>query len=176
MSIILRFVRHDDPASDVIVAAIGGHYSHVEALTRAGTVIGAFGLGYKDIPAGVSERPLDYDGGKWADQKFMLLPADTDMSAKFYHYLRAVIGEPYDWTGIPATVFARLDDHRDHRVFCSALQTLALRWVGYFPNVLPVPAHSISPRDLDVGLTMRPDTRVVTHDDSAFVAHVTGGL
>jgi hypothetical protein len=169
--IILRFVRHNDLCSDIIIRGVGGSYSHVEAVTPDGRYLGAFGEGYKDIPAGVSARPMDYDAGKWADEKFMLLPADDSMSGVFYHYLRACIGEPYDWGGL--SVFTHVGDlHMEHHVFCSAFMTDGLRGCLYFPTSLPIRAHDVSPRDLDLGLTMRPDTRVITPDDPVFRSHI----
>jgi hypothetical protein len=163
--IILRFVHHRIIGSDLIDFQTLGKYSHVEALTPEGTYIGAH------ADTGVESRPMNYDAGTFDREKFLLLPADPGMSEKFYHYLRAVIGEPYDFGAI-ATFVAHFDIHQKHRVICSALQTLALRWCNFLPVPLPVPAHEISPRDLELGLTMRPDVREITPNDPEFIAHI----
>jgi hypothetical protein len=163
--IILRFVHHPGVGSDLIDYQSFGNYSHVEALTPEREYIGAH------ANVGVASLPMDYDAGKFDRQRFLLLPADDAMSAKFYHYLRAVIGEPYDFAAI-ASFVVHLDFHQKHRVICSALQTLALRGCDCFPVPLPVPAHEISPRDLELGLMMRPDVRDVATTDPDFQAHI----
>jgi hypothetical protein len=174
--IILRFVRHDDPASSAIIWKTGGNFSHVEAVTPDGKYLGAFGEKYKYFAPGTTARPMDYDSGKFAAQRFLALQADDDMRAKWIHYLRACIGEPYDWGGLSATIIAHIDFHDGHHVFCSALQTLALRGCSYLKTALPVLAHDISPRDLELGLSMRDDVREIKPDDPEFIAHINAGL
>lgn len=174
--IVLRFVQHNYSSSAAIIWKTGGDYSHVEAVTPDGKYLGAFGLGYNGFEPGVTERPIGYDSDKVVAQKFLLLNADDKMSAKFYHYLRACIGEQYDWGGISSTIVAHIDFHEKHHVICSALQALALRGCSYFPVPLPVLAHNISPRDLELGLMMRPDVRVIDQNDPAFVSHINAGL
>jgi len=142
-------------------------YSHVEAVTTDGKYLGAH-------TEGVEARPMDWDAGKFAKEQFMLLPATDAQTAKWQHYLRAVIGEPYDFGAIAAFV-SHFDMRQKHHVICSALQTLALRWCEYFPRNLEIPAHRISVRDLRLGLRMRPDTRVITKDDPIFAAHIAQG-
>ncbi len=159
MTIRLRFVRSDSALSDAIVRDTGGLYSHVEAVTPEGLYLGAH------IDGGVLARPPDYDEGHVALEKFVDLPppftftpiaisgtmtmtigADP-MADKFYAYLNACIGEPYDFAAIAGFV-AHLDLHQRHKVICSALQTLALRGCGWFASPLSLMAHEISPRDL----------------------------
>jgi hypothetical protein len=143
-------------------------YSHVEAVTPDGKYLGAH-------TTGVEARPMDYDAGKFNRQKFLFLPADDAASAKFYHYLRAVIGEGYDYGAIFGFV-THFDLNNKHTVICSGLQTLALRWCLFFPVVLPVLAHRISVRDLELGLAMRPDVREIESSDPIFISHVNAGL
>ena len=163
--IILRFVNHRIIGSYLIDFQSMGRYSHVEALTPEKTYIGAH------ADTGVQARPMGYDAGTFDREKFLLLPAVSDISAKFYHYLKAVIGEPYDFGAIAGFV-AHFDIHQKHRVICSALQALALRGCQYLPVPLPVPAHEIDPRDLELGLSMRPDVREIKPDDPEFRAHI----
>lgn len=163
--IILRFVHCSGAIEELILFdSNGGQYSHVEAVTPDGKYLGAH-------TTGVEARQMDYDAGKFSREKFLLLPANDEMSAKFYHYIRAVIGEPYDFGAIAAFV-AHFDQRQKHHVICSALQTLGLRWCEYFPVPLPVLAHRVSVRDLELGLAMRPDIKEITKNDSAFIAHI----
>jgi hypothetical protein len=137
----LRFVRGIGALADAIVFDTGGLYSHVEAVTPDGKYLGAH------IDGGVQARPADYDAGQFVRELFVALPADDAMTARFYHYLAAVVGEPYDFGAI-AGFITHFDLRLQHRVICSALQTLALRGCGWFATPLSQPAHQISPRDL----------------------------
>lgn len=165
--IYVRFVNHGDGLSDAILLEIGGMVAHAEAIVRGGTIIGAFAEG------GVQERPLNYDGGKFKYEIIAALPTDDETAAKFEHYLRSVIGEPYDYTGLAGFV-EHFDLHREHHIFCSALIDDALRGCLYFPRPLPIPAHKVSPVMLQQMVFVRPDIRIVTRDDPAFKAHIAG--
>ncbi len=136
MNAYVRLVNHDDGLSEAILLEIGGEVAHAEVIMRGGTIIGAF------AEDGVQERPWAYDGGKFKTEILVELPMDGAMVAKFEHYLRACIGEPYDFTGL-AKFVEHFDLHRVHHVFCSALVDDALRGCGYFPRPLPVPAHMV---------------------------------
>lgn len=167
--IVIRLVRHDDPLSWAIIQNIGGEVAHAEAIMRGGTVVGAFAEG------GVQERPLDYDGGKFLKEILLALPADDDMTERFEHYGRACIGEPYDFTGIGDFVHPGVDVHRKHHVFCSALIQDMLRGCLFFARPLPIPAHYVSPLLLQQELLVRPDVKIITRDDPAFLAHISAG-
>jgi hypothetical protein len=167
--IIIHVVQHDDPLSVAIVAETHSQVAHAEAFTRAGTIIGAFALG------GVQERPLNYDGGKFIFEQFIALPCPSEMEAAFEHYLRAVLGEAYDFSGL-AEFVEHWDMHGKHHVFCSALMQDALRGCGYFPHPLPIAAHETSPRMLQQMLLCRPDAKIITRDDPIFVAHIASEI
>jgi hypothetical protein len=166
--IIVRLVCHDDPLSAAIMLEIGGLVAHAEAIMPGGTIIGAFAEG------GVSERPMDYDGGKLKYEVLVALPVSDEMSAAFHHYLRACVGEPYDFPGL-AKFVEHFDLHRGHHAFCSMLIDDALRGCLYFPRPLPIPGHEVSPRILHQMLFVRPDVLVVTRDDPLFISHVSKG-
>jgi len=152
--IILRFVHCNDPISNGIILQTGGLYSHVEAMTPDGKYLGA------RADSGVEARSTDYDKDKFDRQRILQLTADEAMTARFYHYLNAVIGEPYDFGAIAGfAVHANL--HEKAHTICSALQALALRGCLYFPNPLSVRAHEISPRDLELVLSSRADVREI---------------
>jgi hypothetical protein len=165
--IMIRFVNHGDGLSDAIIDEMGGMVAHAEAVMKGGTVIGAYAEG------GVQERPLDYDHGKFKTEIIIALPTDADTVAKFEHYMRAVIGEPYDYTGL-ADFIEHFDVHRIHRIFCSALVDDALRGCMYFPHPLPIPAHKVPPVMLQQMVLCRPDARIITREDPIFKAHIAG--
>jgi hypothetical protein len=144
----LRFVHCEDVVGLAILAQTGGRFSHVEAVMPDGTYLGAHADG------GVQARPSDYDKGQWARQLMVDLPSTTEMDAKFEHYLRAVIDEPYAFSSIFGFV-THLDFATHHHVICSALQALALRGSEWFATPLSMPAHMISPRDLQLILSGR---------------------
>lgn len=149
----LRFVHCPSVIGDAILAYTGGRYSHVEAITPDGKYLGAHADG------GVLAREPNYDKGQWSRQLIVELSASDEMTASFYHYLDAVIGEPYSFAAI-AHMLTHADIMTHHRVICSALQTLALRACGWFPYQLAQPAHTISPSVLllMVAVTMQlPD-------------------
>lgn len=154
MSVILRFVHCPDPISNGIIFQTGGLYSHVEAVTPDGKYLGAH------CDGGVLARERDYDAGRFDRERFLELAASADMAAGFYHYLNAVVGEPYDFGAI-AGFIGHLDVHQKRRTICSALQTLALRGCMYFPRPLSILAHRVSPRDLELMLSARPDVREI---------------
>jgi hypothetical protein len=168
MTIYLRGVRHKDQLSDAIIMNTGGVLAHFEGVMKGGTVVGAFAEG------GVQERKLDYDGGNFAIEILFELQADDEMSAKFEHYLRApeVIGEKYDYPGIANFLHLGVDLHAGHHVFCSALIHDALRGCNYLFRPMPIPGHYVTPLILHQELLARPDVRIVTRDDPAFVAHI----
>jgi hypothetical protein len=168
---IIRLVCHDDPLSWAILKNIGGVIAHAEAVMKGGTVIGAFAEG------GVQERPLDYDSGKFVREILFELPTDDAMNAAFEHYLRApeVMSEPYDYAGVANFVHLGVDFHTKHHVFCSALIHDDLRWVKWWPRPMPIPGHYVTPIVLHQQLLADQRTRVITRDDSAFIAQVKSG-
>ena len=163
---ILRGVRHQDGLSDLIIKNQGGVLAHFEAIMKGGTVIGAFAEG------GVQERPLDYDGGKYAVEILFELPADDEMNARFEHYLRSprVLGEKYDYSGIANFLHLGIDLHADHHVFCSALIHDDLRWIGWWPRPMPILGHYVTPIILHQQLLADQRARIITRDDPAFRA------
>jgi hypothetical protein len=184
VSIIIRFV-HDDRAGAtgrpplwrrLLAWAIANlilfdendphGYSHVEAVTPDGKFLGAH-------TTGVEARPMDYDAG-FNRELLILLEADDEMSAKFYHYLNAVAAkhEGYNLMAILGFV-THFDLTTGHTTICSALITLALRWCSYFPNPFDVPAHRISVRDSKLMILSRK-IFIVTRTDPRFLAHIGG--
>jgi hypothetical protein len=144
----LRFIRGNALISKAILLDTGGLYSHVEAVTPNGQYLGAH------LDGGVLARPSDYDKGKFDLEKFLDLPSNKVWDHLFYGYLDACLGEPYDF-GTIAGFVSHYDLHQKHKVICSALQLLALRYCGWFPYPIAQPAHEISPRDLFLLISAR---------------------
>jgi hypothetical protein len=177
MSIILRFVHCPGFLQNLILLDSNDRdtgdnepgFSHIDAVTTDGKYLGAH-------VTGVESRPMDYDAGKFARQKFMLLRADDGMTAKWMHYLRAVENkhEGYDYLAIFGFI-THLDLNQHHHTICSGFQALALRGCLYLPRVLTVRAHRISVRDLRFGLSMRDDVEEITQEDVRFHAHISAG-
>lgn len=168
--IIVHLVLHDDLLSKAILIRTGGRFAHAEALTPEGTLIGAFAEG------GVQERQLDYGPEKILDEAWIACPADDDMSAAFYHYLRApqVMGEPYAYTDIAGFELPFSLPHQ-HAVFCSALIVDAMRGCLYLPRPLPIPAHNVFPTMLHQMLYARPDIKIITRQSPEFLSHIKKG-
>jgi len=115
--------------------------SHVEIMTLDGKFyIGAH------IDGGVAKRPVGYDA-ETLEHELIIDLGDSPEDALGYAFAESKLGEPYDWTAI--VDFLLPDNwHQMNHLICSALTTLILRSMGYFPFPLAVPAHMISPRDL----------------------------
>jgi|KBSMisStaDraftv2_1062788.scaffolds.fasta_scaffold00126_6 hypothetical protein len=164
--IIIRLVCHDDPLSKAILKVTGGEVAHAEAVMFGGTIIGAFAEG------GVQERKLDYDGGKFLKEILLALPADAEMAAKFEHWLRACLGEAYDFTGLTGFALPTVDMHRAHHAVCSMLIHNALRGCQFFFRPMPIPAHKVDPVLLQQELLARTDVQVISREDPLFIAHI----
>lgn len=142
----LRFVTCNDAISDMIRWAEDDWRSHVEAVLPDG-YLGAHADG------GVQVRPVGYDQAILVRDEFVDLPASPDQARDWEAYLRAHVGEPYDFAAILGFVL-RDDMHAKAHAICSALQTDALL-AGKLAHDLPLPSYQISPRDLRLYLAGR---------------------
>jgi len=145
----LRFMTGNDQLSKLIrfQAGISMPFtpSHVECLTPDGKdYIG------QHIDGGMQARPVGYDANSTLAEKIVELPCSQVQEDAFYAFMRAKIGDPYDWKSIISFAAPNFNFHSAETSICSAIQTLGLRTKGceYFPMPLTVPAHHISPRDL----------------------------
>jgi hypothetical protein len=139
--IVLRFVQGKDALSQMIVhgeTMMPFAPSHVEAVTPNGYYLGAH------TDTGVEERKPGYDSTWVALELILPLPATAEQHDSFYSYLRAHIGDPYDWQAIPGFLVPGHHHTLGHTI-CSALCVMALRAKNWFPFPLPWPAHLISP-------------------------------
>jgi hypothetical protein len=154
--ITIRFVLHEGWAADAIAISEGTFMpfapGHAEGITPEGTHIGQFGEAHVNaVKAGMQELPEGYDTGQirtlpngrpcdlWVDLACTQAQADA-----FYSYMRASLGEPYDWRAILGFAIP-FHAHELNHAICSAKVALGLRKAGIFPWPLPVPAHLINP-------------------------------
>lgn len=124
--------------------------SHVEAILPD-CIIGAYGNG-------VVAQAFDFDTGS-TSQIFVDIQLWSRELNEWRAYLKGMIGTPYDYAAIAGFV-THTDQHEKNHVICSALQTLALRHVGFFSRPLFEPAHMISPRDLLLMLSARNEPKI----------------
>lgn len=139
--ILIRFVQYSDLMGLAISAASYGHWAtHVDVVMPSGEWVGAHVVG------GVAVRPADYDRGSRLQQRFVALPCDEWTAAKFYGFVEAQVGKPYDISAIAAFVTFR-DWSHDDRWFCSELPAKGLMVCSL---LAPVAAKlsKITPRDL----------------------------
>jgi len=153
MPIKIRFVKSKGWESDAIVAlektALPFTPSHVEAVTPDGFYLGAH------FDNGTQKRPSNYDAGQFEYELFLTLETlEIDQTKRFYDFLNAHIGEPYDWKAILGFIVPH-HEHIPNHAICSALITLALRGCNWFAYPLAAPAHLIDPRDLLLMLSCR---------------------
>jgi hypothetical protein len=142
----LRFVAGKDDVSLAIIlrsqVCMPFTPSHVEC------VDGDKYIG-QHFHGGMAAREPGYDKSYLSRELFVDLPATPEQTAAFYDYIRASIGQPYDWRAI-LNYALPLNLHIFNHAICSAKIELALRtqispWLRW---PVTVPAHLISPRDL----------------------------
>lgn len=152
MSLIsIRFVSGKDATSLAIRADTKSLWSHVEAVTPDGFYLGAHADG------GVQKRKPGYDA-TWLNAEQIIDLAETrpGQADAFYGFLNDHIGEPYDYGAILDFIIPDIEAHQQAHAICSALQTLALRSCGWFGTPLSELAHKVSPRDLMLIISGRP--------------------
>lgn len=151
----IRFVTGNDWISNAIrFGERDGWATHAEAVMPDGSLLGAH------LDGGVQIRPAGYDKATMTRELIVpielgldlvtlpapLLTQQVERSDKFYAFLRAQVGKPYDITALAGLAFNR-DWHRADSWFCSELMAAALEESGYCPRLASLDSH-ISPRDL----------------------------
>lgn len=141
----LRFVQTDDLGSKAIEIFSRGWPSHVGALTPDGSELGARSDSVGGKLAGVQIRPGNYE--TFSRVLELALPCTADQETRFWNFLNAQIGKPYDKTAIVAFPFER-DWREPDSWFCSELIAAALEDCGWLPKPLPNEVNEITPRDV----------------------------
>lgn len=152
----IRFVTCNDWISDGIrLYEHDGWATHAEAVMPDGSLLGAH------LQGGVEIRPAGYDKATMTRELIVELKGidSTQVSAwntaesRFYAFLQAQVGKPYDRTALVGLALDR-DWHQADSWFCSELMAAALEECGYCPRLASLNSH-ISPRDLLLGLSFR---------------------
>lgn len=150
--IALQFASASDLGSEAIEWFSHGMWSHVDSLLPDGSLLGARDDEVGGAPAGVQIRPPGYKN--FARALRVDLAADDAMTARYYDFVRAQIGKPYDQRGILAFVAGR-DWRSPGAWFCSELVAAGLEACGFFAWPLAAPANRITPSDLVLLLSGR---------------------
>jgi hypothetical protein len=141
MTISLRFSKGKGLASELIEWYGHGPFSHVDSVEPDEHLTGA------RLDDGVRTRDADYLQGEEVGCTYVHLPSDPDVSAKFYDFIHAQIGKPYDKTAILGFAADR-NWREDDSWFCSELAAAGLEACGYLKWRLFTPANKIDPNGL----------------------------
>lgn len=140
MAIKLQFVCEAALSSQMIAWFSSGHFSHVDAVLNNGYLIGArYDTCGGQLP-GVRIRPPGYH--KFTRRVIMDVPATPEQTKKFYDFMLAQQGKPYDREAIWAFLFNR-DWREDDSWICSECITAAGE-VSVLPQ-LYLSANKITP-------------------------------
>jgi hypothetical protein len=126
--------------------------THMECITPEDNCLGMHG-GAGTYGKGMLELPYGYD----RDDIYVMrdgrlcelvvdLPCTKAQEVEFYRFMRASIGEPYDWSA-PWGFLLGGHHHKKWHSMCSAKVVLGLRDCGYFRWPLTKPAHEIDPAE-----------------------------
>lgn len=111
-----------------------------------GTALGSRSDIINGIPAGVQIRSGNY--AKFAVQLTLALNVEEDKEKKFYSFLKAQIGKPYNKLGILGIAVGQ-DWNSVNSFFCSQLAVAALIQSGICPSLI-APTNRINPDTLAV--------------------------
>src|SRR5271170_1819481 len=126
----LQFVLGRGISSQAIAWFSAGHFSHVDAILKDGTLLGARSDQIGSIPPGVQIREPFYE--PWKERCVMSIPATAQKQTAFTEFLYDQLGKPYDSTAIWGFASGR-DWRADDSWFCSELMTAALEAAGICP-------------------------------------------
>lgn len=144
--ISLLFVSGNDIGSRLIKwFSHGADFSHVDVIWPDGKLFGSRTDRSGAPAAGVQFRDASYVNG--CETLRIDIPAVEADRQRFYDFLLAQEGKPYDASAIAAFIFGR-DWQEDDSWFCSELVTSALVQGGVFKYPLVVPSNKITPSDL----------------------------
>lgn len=136
MAIIqLQFVCEAKITSRAIAWFSQGHFSHVDAVTPSGNLLGARHSG------GVQVRSPGYLN--FTNRVLMTVPCTDAQNLAFYSFLAAQVGKPYDAEAIWAFAFNRNWRETDSWI-CSELLAAAGESAGILPT-LYLAANKITP-------------------------------
>jgi hypothetical protein len=156
----LQFVLGNDFSSTLIAWFNSGHFSHVDSVGADGTLTGARSAG--PIHPGVWTRPANYT--TWRRRVTMSIPCTPGQYAKYWAFIDAQYGKPYDKSAIFAFLIDR-NFHDPDEWFCSELVTAALEAAGLIGTLFEG-ANKVAPTPLALVVSSIPD--VVVQDLSTY--------
>lgn len=145
-----HFVLGTDLSSKLIAwwgQAYGG-WSHVDAILRDGTLLGARSDSVGGKPPGVQIRPVDY--AKWTRRTIIELPCTPYEADTWEAFLRSQVGCGYDKADILGLILGKPLMTAGHWI-CSALQLDALEVIHRIPKI-PLTPQQCPPNMLAAGL------------------------
>jgi hypothetical protein len=146
MSVQLQFVRGADLGAKLIEwFSHNGDWSHVDVVWPDGRLFGARSDQVGGARPGVQFRDPSYIGTNRTQR--VSIPLMAAEEKKFYDWLLAQEGKPYDIEGILSFVSGR-DWQEPDSWFCSEMACAALVECSYFPHPLAAPSNKITPPDL----------------------------
>lgn len=138
--ITIQFVCGTQISSRMIAWFGAGEFSHVDAVLHGGMLIGARFNSIGGRPPGVWIRPPGYD--TWVRRIVMEVPATPEQTKKFYAFMLAQQGKPYDHAAIWGFIIGR-DWREDDSWICSECVTAAGE-ASVLPKLFS-PTYKISP-------------------------------
>ncbi len=140
-----QFVLGRGLSSQAIAWFSAGHFSHVDCVLPSGELLGARSDRIGHVAAGVQIRPPFYE--RWKERVVIAVRGISyAQEQKFYQFLYAQLGKPYDSTAIWGFVSGR-DWRAQDSWFCSELQTAALEAIEFLP-LLYTPRNKVTPAAL----------------------------
>lgn len=149
---ILQFVRGDDFGAKAIMWFSHAPYSHVDTVLPDGSLYGARSDSVGGQPPGVQGRDPSYVSGQSVLRILVSMP--PAMEAKYFDFILAQKGKPYDKTAIWGFGFNR-DWRETDSWFCSELVAAGLEACDYFGHPIALDANKITPADLILALSVK---------------------
>lgn len=154
----LQFVTERGLCAALIRWLTGGDISHVDAVMpgRSEWLIGSRLDRRGGMPSGVGIRPRAYRD--FTRVVRATIEVEPEQAGKFYAFLDAQMGKPYDWRTVVALAAGR--DWRDDGAWaCAELIARGLEVAGVFGGPLYLAANKIAPVPLALALSALPNVR-----------------
>lgn len=155
---ILQFVRGKDFGAKAIMWFSHAPYSHVDTVLPNEQLYGARSDKVGGQPPGVYGRVPSYVEGCPVLRIQVAMP--PVMEAKYFDFILAQRGKPYDSSAIWGFGFGR-NWRDDDSWFCSELVAAGLEASDYFGHPISLDANKITPADLILALSVKQEV----HDD-----------
>lgn len=164
--VCLSFVRGRGFSSGCI-SRLTGFFSHVDFQAPDGTLWGARSDRVGGKPAGVQQRPDDYE--KWDHRTVYALPCTTLQRESFQAFYKSQEDKPYDWRAIVNNFGLGYDWRTPDHWFCSDIAAADGESCDMWgipdkngQRKLFVPTYGTSPGMLAMLVSGRDGTRIVS--------------